>query len=123
MQREGAHHALEVIVEDSEHDGWRKTVRKLGETMRVRYSDNRVGGFVGATIDLAIKDPYPCAVAQIGVHQVAGHGAHGNDFEQQLEGWHGLDNPCDLCVTEFVRVPSCPGAGIGLAVGKRHPKA
>ena len=83
MLLDRAHHPLEVIVEDAQHDRWRKTVREPGESPQIGNPDHGFDGFVHTTIDFPVEYTHSCAVAQIGVHEVARDRAYGEDFENQ----------------------------------------
>ena len=77
MRPDRRHLAVEIAVENIDHDFRRQPIGQRGETAQVRQPDRRMHRLGVAAADLAAENPLAGAVADIGIEQGRGLAASG----------------------------------------------
>ena len=88
MLADRRHLAVEVVIENVDHDFRRQSIRQRGETAQIRQPDRRLHRLGVAAADLAAENPLAGAVADIGIEQGRGLAAQANDLDDPRQRRH-----------------------------------
>ncbi len=113
------HLAIEILIEDVDHDLGRQTVRQRGEPAQIRQPDRRLHGFGMAAADLSGHDPLAGAVADIGIKQRGRGAAQRQNLAEPCKGSHDRPQRGYLLVGETVGMLGGPARCMRGAVGEQ----
>ena len=82
------HLAIEILIEDVDHDFRGQAVRQRGEAAQIGQPDRRLHGFRMATTDLAGENPLAGAVAHISIEQRGSGAAQCPNLAEPGKGSH-----------------------------------